>query len=142
VARLREEVALRSARIVELEREVVRLGAVVEEFTSQPSVGTGGPPPGSDERVKELERRLLDAQRRAASAEALAVAHAGPEAGDAVKVLAHLKADRDSLQAQVVDRDARLARMQREVVDKTERLGRLAKEMGELKAKGIGKLFK
>ena len=42
----------------------------------------------------------------------------------------------------MADRDAKLTRLQREVVDKTERLGRLAKEMGELKAKGLGKLFK
>jgi hypothetical protein len=28
------------------------------------------------------------------------------------------------------------------VVDKTERLGRLATELGELKAKGIGKIFR
>jgi hypothetical protein len=31
--------------------------------------------------------------------------------------------------------------MQREVTDKTERLGRLAQEVGELKSRGIGKLF-
>jgi hypothetical protein len=28
------------------------------------------------------------------------------------------------------------------VADKTDRLGRLAKEMGELKARGLGKLFR
>ena len=36
----------------------------------------------------------------------------------------------------------KIARLQREVADKTERLGRLAKELGELKAKGIGKIFR
>ena len=35
-----------------------------------------------------------------------------------------------------------IARLQREVADKTDRLGRLAKEMGELKAKGLGKIFR
>ena len=33
-------------------------------------------------------------------------------------------------------------RLQREVTDKTDRLGRLAVELGELKAKGIGKIFR
>ena len=46
------------------------------------------------------------------------------------------------IRAAVGERDQRIARLQREVQDKTDRLGRLAKEMGELKAKGIGKLFK
>ena len=40
------------------------------------------------------------------------------------------------------ERDQKIARLQREVADKTDRLGRLAKEMGELKAKGLGKIFR
>jgi hypothetical protein len=48
----------------------------------------------------------------------------------------------DALTAQVAERDQKIARLQREVADKTERLGRLAKEMGELKARGFGKIFR
>jgi hypothetical protein len=50
-------------------------------------------------------------------------------------------AEREALSAAVAERDLRIARLQREVADKTDRLGRLAKEMGELKAKGLGKIF-
>ncbi len=153
VARLRDEVAQRTARIVEQEREIARLEEVVSELASQPSVGTSPSPQAQDERVQELERRLEeadrlreDAERRAGDAEGRASAepaYGGDEAGaERAQALERLKSERDSLQAQVVERDARLARMQREVVDKTDRLGRLAKEMGELKAKGIGKIFK
>ena len=49
---------------------------------------------------------------------------------------------REALAAQVAERDAKVARLQREVADKTERLGRLAREMSELKARGLGKLFR
>ncbi|MGB8930327.1 MAG: methyltransferase type 11, partial [Anaeromyxobacteraceae bacterium] len=152
VARLRDEVAQRSAKLVEQEREIARLEAVVAEFTSQPSTGIAPAPPfdADREHLRELERRVEeaehrrdDAERRAAEAEARAAENPGAEAAaDRARSMERLKSERDSLQAQVVERDARLARMQREVVDKTDRLGRLAKEMGELKAKGIGKLFK
>ncbi|HTN53635.1 MAG TPA: hypothetical protein VML50_14595, partial [Anaeromyxobacter sp.] len=55
----------------------------------------------------------------------------------------HLLAqEREELHARIGEREQRIARLQREVADKTERLGRLAKEMGELKAKGIGKIFR
>ncbi len=50
--------------------------------------------------------------------------------------------EKESLVAQVAERDQKIARLQREVADKTDRLGRLAKEMGELKAKGLGKIFR
>jgi chromosome segregation ATPase len=146
VARLRDEVAQRTAKLVEQEREIARLEEVVGELASQPSVGSRPAPPAQGERVAELERRLEDAERRAAEAEGSASAAPTGESGETsaelAQALERLKSERDSLQAQVVERDARLARMQREVVDKTDRLGRLAKEMGELKAKGIGKIFK
>ena len=142
VARLRDEVAQRSHRIVELEREVARLEAVVAEFTSTGIATSPTLPPADLERLQELERRVEEAERRAVEAEARAAEKPAEAAAEVAKAAERLKAERDSLQAQVVERDARLARLQREVVDKTDRLGRLAKEMGELKAKGIGKLFK
>jgi chromosome segregation ATPase len=56
--------------------------------------------------------------------------------------VARLREEREALAAAVTERDGRIARLQREVADKTDRLGRLAKEMGELKAKGLGKIFR
>jgi glycosyltransferase involved in cell wall biosynthesis len=53
-----------------------------------------------------------------------------------------LREEHEALAAAVSERDGRIARLQREVADKTDRLGRLAKEMGELKAKGLGKIFR
>jgi hypothetical protein len=53
-----------------------------------------------------------------------------------------LASEKEALLAQVTERDQKIGRLQREVADKTDRLGRLAKEMGELKAKGLGKLFR
>jgi hypothetical protein len=50
--------------------------------------------------------------------------------------------ERVAFAAQLAERDHKIARLQREVTDKTERLGRLAKEVGELKAKGLGKIFR
>jgi chromosome segregation ATPase len=56
--------------------------------------------------------------------------------------LSRMVAEKAELAAAVADRDQRIARLQREVTDKTERLGRLASEVGELKAKGLGKIFR
>jgi chromosome segregation ATPase len=50
--------------------------------------------------------------------------------------------ERDALHTQIGERDIRITRLQREIADKTDRLGRLAKEMGELKSKGLGKIFR
>ncbi len=59
--------------------------------------------------------------------------------GDALRRAAEARA---ALEAQLAERDAKVARLQREVADKTDRLGRLSQEMGELKARGLGKLFR
>ena len=50
--------------------------------------------------------------------------------------------ERDTYAAQIGDRDVRIAKLQRELADKTERLGRLAQEVGELKSKGLAKMFR
>jgi len=70
-----------------------------------------------------------------------AAAAGGSQASEVAGALRKVQEERDGLAAQLADRDARLARLQREVADKTERLGRLAREVGELKSKGLGKLF-
>jgi len=61
------------------------------------------------------------------------------DAADALQKVAH---DKEALVGQIAERDQKITRLQREITDKTERLGRLAKEMGELKAKGLGKIFR
>ena len=77
---------------------------------------------------------------------ALEAARARPEAAapsaEATEALQRAVHERDAVVQQLGERDQRISRLQREVTDKTERLGRLAKEMGELKAKGFGKIFK
>jgi chromosome segregation ATPase len=101
---------------------------------------------GSPEaRAKEAEAKLAEALQRLADTEALALAARGETdalGGELVGRMQRLVQERDALQAQVGERDARIARLQREIVDKTDRLGRLAKEMGELKSKGLGKIFR
>jgi len=62
--------------------------------------------------------------------------------GDTAAPLKQLAREREELVAQITDRDHRIARLQRELADKTDRLGRLAKEMGDLKSKGLGKIFR
>jgi chromosome segregation ATPase len=132
---LRDELATRMAELALTKREVERLEAVVASL----SVRTEIPP---SEGVAELEQRLAEALQRAADAEAAlgaSRAEVSSGQGDAVRRISH---DRDAIAAQVAERDGKISRLQREVADKTERLGRLAKELGELKAKGLGKIFR
>jgi chromosome segregation ATPase len=144
---------------------VARLEAVVRELTSGPGPIDGGEDAAraaaaearagqAETRLAELARRAAEADARAAEAEyraaqssaavleaqAAQAAQGGPvaTAGDG----ARLREERDALASAVAERDTRIARLQREVADKTDRLGRLAKEMGELKAKGLGKIFR
>jgi chromosome segregation ATPase len=51
-------------------------------------------------------------------------------------------AEKEHLMAVLAERDLKIGRLQREVTDKTDRLGRLAAELGELKAKGLSKIFR
>jgi chromosome segregation ATPase len=95
--------------------------------------------------VKEAEARLAEALQRLADTEALALAARGePNAlgGELAARMQRLVEERDALHAQIGERDLRITRLQREIADKTDRLGRLAKEMGELKSKGLGKIFR
>jgi chromosome segregation ATPase len=131
---------MRVGEVALLRREVARLEAVVAELTTAPAA----PPSPDDGRVARLEAELADALRRAADASAAADAAqaAGPASPDPGDALSRAVQERDGLAAQVAERDQKISRLQREVADKTDRLGRLAKEMGELKAKGLGKLFR
>jgi chromosome segregation ATPase len=94
------------------------------------------------EGVAELEQRLAEALQRAADAEAALGASRAEASGGQGDAVRRISQDRDAIAAQVAERDGKISRLQREVADKTERLGRLAKELGELKAKGLGKIFR
>lgn len=140
-ARLREEVATRAGENAILSRELERVSEVVRELTD----AAAAPPPDGAGDAPDLERRLAEAIRRAAEAEAALEARpppplpTGAETGEALRRATEA---REALVAQLAERDAKVARLQREVADKTERLGRLAREMSELKARGLGKLFR
>jgi chromosome segregation ATPase len=155
VGRLREELAARSAELEAIrgaaERsaaEAAAAAARVEQLEARAGQGAAGPAgrdPALEARVRELEARLAEALRRQADAQALAqatrAAAAGGQAAEVAAAMQKLAQERDTYAAQLADRDARIAKLQREVADKTERLGRLAQEVGELKSKGLGKLF-
>ncbi len=144
-ARLRDDLAARSEELARLREELARKEESLEERgASAPTAAA--PDPGA---VKALEDRLAEALQRAADAEAAAEASRsgassleaanGTDAGEA---LGRAVQEKGALVAQITERDQKIARLQREVADKTDRLGRLAKEMGELKAKGLGKIFR
>ncbi|HEU4384151.1 MAG TPA: methyltransferase type 11 [Anaeromyxobacteraceae bacterium] len=149
VGRLREELAARAAEIEAVrsaaERsaaEAAAAAARADELEARMGQAPGQEP--GEERVRELEARLAEALRHEADSEALAQAARAAAGGQATEVTAameRLAQERDTYAAQIAERDARLARLQRELSDKTERLGRLAQEVGELKSKGLGKLF-
>ncbi|HYQ82048.1 MAG TPA: methyltransferase type 11, partial [Anaeromyxobacteraceae bacterium] len=149
VGRLREELAARSAEIEAVraaaERsagEAAAAAARVEQLEA--GGGAAGGQGALEARVRELETRLAEALRHEADAEAVAQAARAAAGGDATEVAAAMQRmaqERDTYASQVAERDARLARLQRELNDKTERLGRLAQEVGELRSKGLGKLF-
>jgi chromosome segregation ATPase len=155
VGRLREELAARSAELEAIrgaaERsaaEAAAAAAQVEQLEARAGQGAAGPAgrdPALEAQVRDLEARLAEALRRQADAQALAqatrAAAAGGQATEVAAAMQELAQERDTYAAQLADRDARIARLQRELVDKTERLGRLAQEVGELKSKGLGKLF-
>jgi hypothetical protein len=145
VARLREEAAARAGEVVNLRDRIARLEAEVVERSGPPPLAfDDGAAPAV---VAELEAKLGEALRRAADAEAAQEARTAPSAvpppdGDAAESLRRAIHERDSLATQIAERDGKISRLQREVADKTDRLGRLAKEVGELKAKGLGKIFR
>jgi hypothetical protein len=140
VSRIRDELATRMAELALQRREVERLEAVVASLSVRTELS-----PAAD--GAEAERKLAEALQRAADAEAAlraqvdaeAPTQAAPEDGEPLR---RATQERLALAAQVAERDGKIARLQREVADKTERLGRLAKELGELKAKGLGKIFR
>jgi hypothetical protein len=133
VSKLRDELAERSADLALARRDVDRLEAVVASLSIQEVPQAGDP---------ALQAQLADALQRAADAEAaLAAQRPGADGAD-LAALQRAAQERDSVAAQLAERDGKIARLQREVQDKTERLGRLAKELGELKAKGLGKIFR
>jgi chromosome segregation ATPase len=135
-AKLQDQLAQAMAELALSRREVERLEAVVASL----AVRTEFSPPGDG--VADLQAQLAAAVQRAADAEAaLGAARAGT-AGDHAEALQKAVSDREAVAGQLAERDGKIARLQREVADKTERLGRLAKELGELKAKGLGKIFR
>jgi chromosome segregation ATPase len=135
VSGLRDELASRMAELALQRREVERLEAVVASLSVPTEV-----PPAADQ--AELERKLAEALQRAADAEAALETVRTEAPVDPGEALRRASQERDAIAAQVAERDGKIARLQREVGDKTERLGRLAKELGELKAKGLGKIFR
>ncbi|HZY05921.1 MAG TPA: methyltransferase type 11, partial [Anaeromyxobacteraceae bacterium] len=145
-----EELAARAAELDAIrataERsaaEAAEAAARVEQLEAR-GPGTAAAEPELAGRVRELEARLAESLRHEADAEAMAQAvrsAAGGEAAEVTAAMQRLAQERDTYAAQVADREARLARLQRELNDKTERLGRLAQEVGELRSKGLGKLF-
>jgi chromosome segregation ATPase len=152
VARLREELAARSAELDAIRATAERSAAEAAEAAARaeqleargPETAAAAAEPGLAGRVRELEARLAESLRHEADAEAMAQAvrsAAGGEAAEVTAAMQRLAQERDTYAAQVADREARLARLQRELNDKTERLGRLAQEVGELRSKGLGKLF-
>lgn len=133
--RLRDELASRMAELALQRREVERLEAVVASLSIRTELSPAGD-------AADLERQLAEALQRAADAEAALEAARTPPSGDQGEALRRAVQDRDTMAAQMAERDGKISRLQREVADKTERLGRLAKELGELKAKGLGKIFR
>ena len=121
--RLRGELAAVRAELEPLRAELARLRG------------------GEEARGMEAEGLRAELARVQAELATRSTAPASGAAGDAAS-LARVAAEKEQLVAAVADRDVRIARLQREVTDKTERLGRLAKELGELKAGGIGKIFR
>ncbi len=105
---------------------------------------TERPAPGAEVAEGGIEERLVEALQRAADAEAAATRTPAPPlgTGEPGEALRRAAQEREALTAELAERDAKVARLQREVADKTDRLGRLAKEMGELKARGLGKIFR
>jgi SAM-dependent methyltransferase/chromosome segregation ATPase len=134
VAKLRDELAACMAQLALSRRENERLEAVVASL----SVRTELPSQGAE----DLQEQLTDALRRAADAETALGGERAGGAGEHGEALRRATQERDAVSAQLAERDGKIARLQREVADKTERLGRLAKELGELKAKGLGKIFR
>src|SRR6266540_4266665 len=146
VARLLEEVATRVGEIALLRKELSQREAVVAELTARPEAAPDPAAETATARAQVLEEQVAQALKRAADAEA-ALEAARPAAGapplaDAGEALIRAAQEKEALVTQISERDQRIARLQREVTDKTDRLGRLAREMGELKAKGIGKIFR
>jgi len=91
--------------------------------------------------VLDLEVDGLRAELARVQAE-LAERATAPALDVPADTLTRMVAEKEALAGAVAERDQRIARLQREVTDKTERLGRLASEVGELKAKGLGKIFR
>ena len=88
----------------------------------------------------ELARVQGELARQATTPAAVPAPGATPAVG--AEALVRVTSEKEQLIAALADRDLRIARLQRELTDKTERLSRLAAEVGELKAKGIGKIFR
>jgi chromosome segregation ATPase len=140
VGRLREELAERSRQSAEIHAALDRAQLELEQVRSRAEEATRKAAEAPDAaRLAEAEARAAELQRKLADAEALAKAS---KSGEAAGQLQRVQREREELLAQVTDRDHRIARLQRELADKTDRLGRLAKEMGDLKARGLGKLFR
>ncbi|HEY6105167.1 MAG TPA: hypothetical protein VIV59_04245 [Anaeromyxobacteraceae bacterium] len=140
-ARSAAEAAEAQAVALEAELQAVRWERdELEQRVQSAAQGAGAGSAGEVGRLRE-ELAARSAELEAIRGAAERSAAAGGQAAEVAAAMHKLAQERDSNAAQLADRDARIARLQREVADKTERLGRLAQEVGELKSKGLGKLF-
>jgi chromosome segregation ATPase len=124
-----------AAEVLRLRGELEALRAELEPLRAGLAMARGG------EEGRDLELAGLRAELSRVQGE-LAERTTSPTLDVAPERLSQLLAEKEQLAAAIADRDLKLSRLHREVTDKTERLSRLAMELGELKAKGIGKIFR
>jgi chromosome segregation ATPase len=124
-----------AAEVLRLRSELEALRGELEPLRAQLAMARGG------EEGRDLELAGLRAELSRVQGE-LAERSTSPSLDVAPERLSRLVAEKEALAAAIADRDLKLSRLHREVTDKTERLSRLAMELGELKAKGIGKIFR
>jgi chromosome segregation ATPase len=124
-----------AAEVLRLRGELEALRGELEPLRAELARAQGGEE-GRDLELAGLRAELSRVQGELAERATNPSLDVGPER------LTTLIAEKEALAATIADRDLKLSRLHREVTDKTERLSRLAQELGELKAKGIGKIFR
>ncbi len=124
-----------AVEVLRLRGELEALRAELEPLRAELAMARGG------EEGRDLELAGLRAELSRVQGE-LAERATGPTLDVTPERFSRLVAEKEALAGTLADRDLKLSRLQREVTDKTERLSRLAMELGELKAKGIGKIFR
>lgn len=124
-----------AVEVLRLRGELEAQRAELEPLRAELAMARGGEE-GRDLELAGLRAELSRVQGELAERATSPMLDLNPER------LSKLVAEKEALAATLADRDLKLSRLQREVTDKTERLSRLAMELGELKAKGIGKIFR